>query len=337
MSGTYNLEGDQPPTIVGPPVSQEPAGGAPPAQAQPPAEPPAEPPAPEPEPEGTIVDAAGRKMVPLESLIATRTELKAAKQLAAGIEQLREAAARGEQAAQVLDTLQPLIQRLRSRPDIVAAVMGQAGMMPAQPHGPPQGYQYPPGYQPPYPQQDPGEAIMPKHEAEDLARTLELYTPQGVPDIDRARKLAIMMRRTSRDEALAAQAPIAQTVAGNQAGTLKQQYAQVRDKHGRMVNQAVLDQLFAIVPPELVARDPQVAGVLYYAAKGYAAHHGLDEPTAPPRPPLVSEPAGGRPPAGGAGPLTEFDRAIQRTMQVSDKQYQETAARYQPGRINILE
>lgn len=322
MSGVMQLEGDGQPTIVGP-GAPDPA----PAPVR------AEAPPPEPvgdddgEPEGTIADASGRKLVPLEALKATREQLKAAKQLASHAEQLQEAAARGEQLGQWFQQINPLLEKLKSRPDIVAAVMrDQLATAPVQ-------GQYGPQPQEP---QDPGEAILPKQDAEDLARTLELYTPEGVPDLQRARKIALMMRGMGRQEALGATAPIAQTMAAGQAGTLKQQYAQVRDKAGRTVNNQVLEQIWNIVPPELIARDPAVAGILYYAARGYSAHHGLDEPLPAPRAPLVSEAPGGRT-TGAPAVLSEFDRAMQRAAQVTEKQYTEQAARYRPNAINVLE
>lgn len=318
MSGVV-LEGDgQPGTIVGPSVA---APAEPPAPQAPPAEPVDD----DAEPADAVVDASGRKLVPLDALKATRAELKAAKQLAAQAEQLQEAAARGEQLGTFFQNISPLLDKLKARPDIVANIMQ------AQPVPP----QAPPGYPPM--QQDPGEAILPKHDAEDLARTLELYTPEGQPDLARARKLALLMRGVGRQEALGAVAPLSQNMAQGQAGTLKQQYAQVRDKAGRTVNNQVLDQIWNIVPPELIARDPAVAGILYYAARGYSAHHGLDEPIAPSRAPLVSESAGGRPATTAATTLSEFDRAMQRSMQITDKQYTDHAARYKPGALNVLE
>jgi hypothetical protein len=306
-----NLEEGTPGQVVGPPaIGQTPPAEAPPAPVEE-----------DPEPAGVLTDAAGRKLVPIEALHQTRQELKAAKALAAQVEQLREAAAHGEQVEQQLDTLRPLLARLKNRPDIVAAVMAP-GPGPAA------------GPQSPYPT-DPGEAILPKHDAEDLARTLELYTPDGTPDLLRARKLALFMRRTGGEEALRVTAPVSETMAANQAGTLRQQYAQIKDKAGRTVNPQILNQMFQIVPPGLIAQEPNVAGVLYYAAKGYAAHHGLDEAAPVGRPPLMSEPSGGRAPA--VATLTELDRNLQRAMQVSEKQYTDAGARYKPGAINILE
>lgn len=319
MSGVaVPLEGEGPATIVGP----SPAAPSAPA--------PAPPAAPEPAPVDddadlpeAVVDAAGRKLVPLEALKATRNELKAAKQLVGEVEQLREAALRGEQLQGFFGQISPLLDKLKARPDIVANIM----QAPAQPPPPSPGYGPPP---------DPGEAILPKADAEDLARTLELYTPEGQPDLGRARKIALMMRGTTRQEVLAATAPLNQTIAQGQAGSLKQQYAQVKDKAGRTVNNQVLEQIWNIVPPELIARDPAVAGILYYAARGYSAHHGLDEPVPPARLPPISETPGGRPVSAPAV-LSEFDRAMQRSAQISEKQYAERAARYRPGSINVLD
>lgn len=326
MSGLMNLEGDAPATIVGPgPGGEAPAvdtTSAPlPAAPAPSGEE-------EPEPQDVVTDAAGRKLVPLDALKATRQELKAAKQLAQAADQMRDAAQRGEQLGQFFQTIEPLLAKLRARPDIVANIMG------AQAPAPDPGYP-PPGYVQGAPP-DPEEIILPKQDAEDLARTLELYTPEGVPDLKRARKIAMMMRGTARQEAYGAVAPIAQTTAQQQSVGLQAQYAQVRDKAGRTVNQNVLQQLWQIVPPEVVARDPNVAGVLYYAAKGYAAHHGLDEPLPPARAPITSEAPGGRP-ATAAATLSELDRHIQQSMQTTEKNYTERAARYRPGAINVLE
>jgi hypothetical protein len=322
MSGALNLEADGPATIVGP----SPAAAAPdPPAAVPPAEPapPVQAADEDVDPPDAVVDASGRKLVPLDALKATRAELKAAKQLVGQVDQLREAAARGEQLQGFFGQISPLLDKLKARPDIVANIMQQPAAPPAQPGG----YGAPP---------DPGEAILPKQDAEDLARTLELYTPEGQPDLNRARKVALMMRGASRQEALAATAPLSQTLAASQASALQQQYSQVRDKAGRAVNPQVLQQIWNIVPPELIAKDPAVAGILYYAARGYSAHHGLDEPVPAPRAPVVSEGPGGRPVAQPSN-LSDLDRAMQRAAQISEKQYGEQAAKYRPNAINVLE
>lgn len=306
-----NLEtGAQHAEIVGPaPLGQVPDGAPAPV-------------APAEEYPEAVTDAAGRKLVPVEALHQARQELKAAKQLTSQMEQLREAAARGEQVEQQMEVLRPLLARLKNRPDIVAAAMAPAAPGPIGP-------------QSPY-GQDPGEQILAKHDAEDLARTLELYTAEGSPDIQRARKIALFMRRTGGEEALRVTAPVQQTVASGQAHSLQAQYSQMRDKAGRTVNPQILQQMFSIVPASLIAEEPNVAGMLYYAAKGYIAHHGMEDPQPAGRPPLVTEPSGGRAPAS-MPTLTDLDRALSRAMQVTEKQYTESGSRYKPGAINVLE
>jgi len=318
MGGTVSLESETPP-IVGPPVA---AAAATPAPAEPPPEPPPAPVEPEDEPvEGLVQDARGQRLVPLQALQQTRQELKAAKALVAEVETLKAKAAQGEQVQTWVEQVRPLLDKLKARPDVVQAIMA--------------GQPVPGVAAPEPPKVDPDEALLPKQEAEDLARTLELYTPDGQPDVTRARKVAALMRRSADDETARKLAPVMASMAQGQSGTLKAQYATVKDKQGRTVNPQVLDQLWNIVPPELVARDPQVAGVLYYAAKGYAAHHGLDEPTPPPRAPILSEASGGE--RRAAPSLTTFDQAIRKAMQVSEKTYAETGSRFKPGAINVLE
>jgi hypothetical protein len=316
MGGPVSLETEQA-TIVGPPP-----GGSPPEA---PPEAPSEPQEGEDEAvEGVVQSATGDKLVPLSVLKRTREDLKAAKEAAKEAETLREQAKVAQERDRQLEQLRPLFDKLRQRPDVVQALLsGQEPPAPA-PRGEPQ------------PAVDPGEALLAKADAEDLARTLELYTPEGQPDINRARKIAAVMRRTSDEEAARRIAPIAQTFAQGQAGTLKQQYAGMKDKQGRTVNPQVLEQLWNLVPAELIAQDPKVAGILYYASKGYAQHHGLDEPVPPPRAPLMTEPAGGSPDRSKPV-LTDFDQALRRAMQVSEKDYTEAAARYKPGAINKLE
>ena len=89
------------------------------------------------------------------------------------------------------------------------------------------------------------------------------------------------------------------------------------------------------MPAALVAQDPNVAGVLYYAAKGYAAHHGLDEPAPPPNMPVVTESAGGGRNTAQTT-LSDLDRKFARTMG-DEKRYRETAQGYKPNAINVLE
>lgn len=314
--GAVSLEGDTP-TMVGPPL----APSAPAAEAS-------EAPAPdddETEPEGITIDLRGEKMVPLSALKAVREKLhvtkeqaKAAEALKAEVEQLRPKAQSAEQTEAWVDSVRPLLTKLKDRPDIVKAIM--EGSEPAL------------GAPSVAAQADTGP--LSTEEAEDLARTLELYDVEGKPDTKRAQKMALTMAKMAGVEANKTMAPVTGAMVTAQAGTLKAQYAGLKDKSGRSVNGQVLDQMFKLVPAELVAKNPEVAGVLYYAAKGYAAHHGLDEPAPPPNLPVVTEASGGG--KNAAQTLSEIDRKFAKVMG-SEKTYRETASGYKPGAINVLE
>jgi len=313
MPGAVTLEGETP-TLVSPPVA---SAETPPADTPVGDE--------DAEPEGITIDLRGEKMVPLsalkavrEKLHATKAEAQAAAQLRAEVEALRPKAQDAEQVAQWVESVRPLLAKLKDRPDIVRAVMeGQPTLAGNQ-------------AQPPVP-----TGPLPLDEAEDLARTLELYDAEGKPDIARAQKMAGKFAKLAGAEASRTVAPITGAMVDAQAGTLKGQYAGLKDKAGRTVNPAVLDQMFKLVPSQLVAQDPNVAGVLYYAAKGYAAHHGLDEPAPPPNMPVVTESAGGGRQTA-AQTLSDLDRKFARSMG-SEKTYRETASGFKPGAINVLE
>ena len=281
------------------------------------AEPVAEPVAPPADPDEsgvTTVDLQGQKLVPLAALKEARAEAKAAKALAAEVETLRTENLTARQQKDMLDRIQPMLQKLKDRPDLIQQLMGPA----------------------PAPADDSG---LSDEEASDLARTLDLYTAEGQPDMGRARKAAskIMGPVAKRAEAAnqAAMAPIQHELATGKATTLKQQYLGMKDKSGRTVNAQILDQMWNVVPAGLVAPDPNVAGVLYYAAKGYAAHHGLDEP-APPPPALFTEsPGGSRNPAVPA--FSELDKRIAKAMGAGEKTYTATASKFRPNAVNVLE
>ena len=151
----------------------------------------------------------------------------------------------------------------------------------------------------------------------------------------RAQKMAATVAKMAGVESQRTMAPITGAMVESQAGTLKAQYAGLKDKAGRSVNPQVLEQMFKLVPASLVAQDPNVAGVLYYAAKGYAAHHGLDEPAPAPNLPVITEPAGGgRETAIKA--LSDIDRKFARVMG-DEKRYRETASKFNPNAINVLD
>ena len=311
-AGSVTLEGDTPTIVGGPPVA------APVAPVEP-----ATPPVEEETVEGVTLDLRGQKLVPLQALQAARADTKAlkaqlhaAQDLQAEVETLRGKAQTADQVSAWVESVRPLLTKLKDRPDLVQQVMSGAPAPVVAPTAPVE-----------------ADVLSPA-DAEELARTLELYTPEGQPDLVRAQKMARINQKMAAKQAAETFAPVREQMAAGQSGTLRTQYAAMKDKAGRTVSPQVLDQMWNLVPAELIARDPNVAGVLYYAAKGYAAHHGLDEPSAPPSVPVVTETPGGQ--RSPQHTLTELDRRFARTMG-SEKTYTETAAHYRPGAINVLE
>jgi len=309
--GAVSLE----PTEIssGPPVA---------APAAPPTPPPAEP-APvaaaaddDGEPEGVQTDAAGNKYVPFSHLQAVRAKQKADR---AALNTAQTRVAEADALESRLDQMRPLLARLAARPDIVQALMrdAQAPVSGAQVAAP----------QP--------EGPLEPAEAEALAVQLELYGPDGKPDTGRAQKVGAMLTRMATQQAQQAVAPVAQTIVEGQAGTLKAQYKAMKDRNGRQVNPQVFDKMWEMVDPKLYVDDPNSAGIVFYAAHGYAAFHGLDNPLPAPNMPLVTEPAGGAP-RTAAQTLSALDQQFARHVG-GEKNYRDTAGRFQPGRINVLE
>lgn len=148
--GTIDVPADLAPTPPDPetPETQVPA----PATTEAPATPPTETPEPDPE-----TEADPRVRGVLRDLRDTRAKLK--------------------EANRVAEAGRNIAQLLRTRPDIVAALQGQAPLAP------------PPAPAPPPPPVKPTAPETPAHVLRDLAETLQLYTADGKPDLEQARRV----------------------------------------------------------------------------------------------------------------------------------------------------
>ena len=219
--------------------------------------PPAEP---EPEPEGTIQIPQG-KVVPLGAVTAERGKRKEAETRAAALEeklkQLEPKAARYDEAAQYLQQARPIIEKIRQRPDLV-----QLADQPAAPAK---------------------EPVGPLSEAEaiDYAKDLDLYTPEGKPDVDRAQRFAKRQEAISAKQTQRAMAPFQQQSAQQQSNALKQAVLNTVDGQGNKVDPAVLDEMWANVPVELSSQ-PHIANAIYIMAMGAQTISGKGPKPAPP-------------------------------------------------------
>lgn len=264
------------------------------------------------EPEGTVEIPTG-KVVPLQALHAergrvkeVRGELEAAKQ---EIERMRRDVDEYAALKPKLQEAMPIIEAVRRRPDLVKMAYEPAPE-PAKPAGP-----------------------LSDSEAEDFAKDLDLYTPEGKPDLARAQRLATRQQALADRAAQTRMAPYEQQTAARQSQDMRQQIVSMKDAQGRTVDQRALDEIWNAVPPELAAR-PEVASVLYYAAKGYAEHHAKGRAEPAPAP-VVSESLGS---ARGDGPsLTAIDERFMKAADIKASDFQKTAARFRAGHSNDLE
>ena len=224
-----------------------------------------------------------------------------------------EKAARADQLAADLTTLQPQLDYLRQHPEFVQ------------------------GAQPPARANEPE---ISNDDAERYARQYELYTPTGL-DIARAKRIISDNRtdmarvaKQAADEADAREvAPMRQTT---DAQASRQNFLwaanQRRQDGSALVSPEALMKRWKEFPAQLTA-DPEVARVILDAVIGETVRSGGGiQP--PEREPLYTEsPGGSRQPAFQ---LSEAERRTARTAGLSEKQYTETAKTYQPNAINVL-
>jgi hypothetical protein len=164
-----------------------------------------------------------------------------------------------------------------------------------------------------------------------------LYTAAGHLDVAagkralaREHKIAAAAAREAAQEVVG---PLQQQSASREAQVQQARIAAIKDKRGRTVAPEMVQRLFSQVPPEMAA-NPDVAAILYFAAKGMAAHNEDDSVPAP-GPVVTTEAPGGRAPAGSV--MTDLDRRMARVLDRSNADYQKSSARFKPGMPNSLE
>lgn len=295
--GSVSLEeSETPPPVADPPAPDPVAPQAPPAPV-------------DEDPEGTIEGSGGVKFVPLGAVVETRGRLKEAKAEIeardAKIAELSAKAAKLDGIEREWNAVQPLVQSLKSGT-----------------------------YQPQTPAQKPAGPLSPQ-EAVEYAKDLDLYKADGTPDVDRAQRLAAKNEALADRRAQALVAPLHQQSAYQQSTVLRQQVSQIKDATGQTVNPSYLEKVFAGVPPEMAAR-PEIASVLYYAAKGMEAHEGKGSKAITPPPPVVlTESLSNTTP--GRSELSSFERSFIDSAGMKPKEYETIAGRFKPGERNELE
>ena len=268
----------------------------------------APPPAEEAAAEVDAVEVAGQKYVPVRAVIAERKQRQA---LQAKAEQADQYAQYAAQLQQQINEAAPYVEFLRNNPHLLQPQQAQA------------------------PRSDVPAQAQPDPAAVTLARTLDLYTATGEPDVARAQQIQQLIGQTVQAQTQQAIAPIQQREAQAASSVNFGRALQVKDHDGRTPSADSLRSVWALLPPEDTA-NPQVAGTLAALALG------LDRMRAPGSAPIQAPPAalqteasGGLPQAAPA--LNRLEEALAKARGVKPTTWQQNTATFRPGRSNVLE
>ncbi len=266
----------------------------------PPVTPPAEVPPPDPDEQDAVELPAG-KHVPLAALKSVRAENAALKAKAAENDSLR------SQLAQAT----PYVQFLQQNPQLMQRP--QEPLPPAPVGGDP--------------------------DLVELAKSLDYYTPQGQPDLDRAQRHLGIVQREARKMAEQIVGPLAQST--YQDASTRNWQAAVQEKlpNGQPIDQTLLRAAWGEVArqnPAMTA-DPRVARVIVNTvmAEQWRTSPLGAPPPAPPGPPVRTEHTGSGPRQPRTA-MTDAERAIVKGRMTDDK-YTALTKDFVKGRTNVLE
>jgi hypothetical protein len=245
------------------------------------------------------------KYVPASALAGARAELRTLK---ADLHAAKEGSAKAERLEQQIAAMQAQIQQLT--PYVQAY---QAAVQQQQPV-----------------EEDDSEAV-------DLARTLDLYKPDGTPDVDKAKKTLALMDKRAKSHAEAQVAPIQQRNTA-QASQYNLQRALNTQIGGVKPDAAILKGLWQRLDPALTADEQQAKHLVIQAIGMTVMQNEGKTPTTRTAtgqftktedkeipPPLHTEKAGGKDTPGDT-PMSEMEKRMAKEMGLSDKEYLERAS-----------
>lgn len=216
------------------------------------------------------------RMVPLSEVTRLREKARArkaeAETLSGRVKELEEKAAQADQAAEVARQWQAYAQSLATRqPD-----PAQAGVKP-----------------------DPRQAEREQarqRQAEEVAKTLDLYTSDGKPDVERGLRFLSISEAMAREQSESVARPLRQEMSMERSRANRAALASRLQRQGAAVDTAIFDQLWNHLTPELTANQ-EVAAVAAAAALGWPLLFGGQAP------PAVQQAAAAAPVAARPSPV----------------------------------
>lgn len=244
----------------------------------------------------------GEKYVPLSALMAVRNENKA----------LKPQAAKAAELESQLNELRPYADFVKANPQL---------LQPRQEPAPP-----------PDPTKDPA--------IEQYARRFDLYTADGKPDVERAKAIIDDNRAVAREEANKLLEPVRNETLAQRAVANVTWMTQQKDAAGNPLAQEHIDAVVRSITGQMtkaqalkVLADPAVVQVTTDTAWGRQARSARPVAQKPPGEPLHVETAGG----GQGVPITDASRRLAKSAGISDKDFEASAKKFQPGKYNRLE
>jgi hypothetical protein len=231
-------------------------------------------------------------------------ELKQQRQLN---KQLKEKAARADQLEAYVNDSRPYVEFLKNNPDLLKP------------------RQAAPAPQPAAPQDDPRAAA--------LAQTLDLYTPDGKPDVARATTIQRMMAETAQQMVQQAVAPVHERTHQEASAYNFRVALTLKDNDGVSPSQESLTQIWKTMPASQTS-DPNVASILALTAIGLDRVSKKKQPAAPGRAPVVTEGTGNVP---GRASLSVLEQSVARDRGVKESEWAERTKGFQSGRSHTLE